>query len=327
MTPNHAPPSVRPDITTLLVNYNTAHLFDECFGNLARASEGLNTQTIVVDNQSRDNSAAILRDRFPEIELIESGSNMGFGRANNLALPMVRGRYLLLLNTDAFVQDDTLRSTLAYMEAHPRCGILGVRLEGRAGNLQPSCRYFPTPWNTFCHRTGLAKVLPAMKMVDDMDWDHQTPRACDWVPGCYYLIREDVVRTVGLFDPRFFMYLEEVDHCRRTKQAGWEVHFFPGTTVVHIGGESARSEGELTGSGAQLKDLQVESSLLYYRKWNGIPGAMIWLLLNGTAELYDAAKMLLRGRLPAEKRQQTARNLQLLWRKARATSLGRRPTR
>ena len=201
-----------------------------------------------------------------------NSKNVGFGRANNQLLPQIAAKYVLLLNTDAFVSPDTLTKTVAYLDEHPDCGVLGVRLVGRDGTLQPSCRYFPTPFNLFLTKTGLAQLFPAVGLVDDMAWDHATVRECDWVPGCYYLIRREVIDQVGLFDPRFFLYYEEVDHCRRVKAAGWQVVYFPDTEVVHIGGESAKSAGSLTESGRQLSALQVESELLYFRKHYGLLG-------------------------------------------------------
>src|SRR5262245_39000116 len=144
-----------PDISVVVVNYNTAHLLAN-FSTTLEASRGtLKLQVIVVDNASRDNSVDLLRAKFPNVELIENETNVGFGRANNQALPLIRGRYVLLLNTDAFVAPDTLQKTIDFMEAHPGCGISGVKLVGHDGTLQPSCRYFPTPWNVFLARTGL----------------------------------------------------------------------------------------------------------------------------------------------------------------------------
>ena len=105
-----------------------------------------------------------------------------------------------------------------------------------------------------------------------MDWDHASVRECDWVPGCYYLIRREVIDQVGLFDPRYFLYYEEVDHCKRVKQAGWKVVYYPHTTVVHIGGESAKSVDQLNVDGRQIPTLQIESELLYFRKHHGLPG-------------------------------------------------------
>jgi N-acetylglucosaminyl-diphospho-decaprenol L-rhamnosyltransferase len=281
-------------LSVIVVNYNTAHLLDEMFAALKQAADGIAMQVIVVDNASRDDSVAHLRARHPDAELIANTGNVGFGRANNQALPRVRGRYVLLLNTDAFVAPDTLRGTLRFMQEHPRCGILGVRLVGRDGVLQPSCRYFPTPWNVFLSRTGLSRFLPRTRMVDDMAWDHASVRACDWVPGCYYLVRREVVDQVGLFDPRFFLYYEEVDHCRSAKQAGWEVVYFPDTTVVHIGGESAKTVSEITEAGRQISGLQIESEMLYFRKHYGPVGVAAAVALSMAGDVILALKWVLK---------------------------------
>lgn len=262
------------DVSTIIVSYNTADLLLECMGKLRAASKGLQVDITFVDNASKDQSVEVIQREFADCPLIVNTQNVGFGRANNQALASARGRYVLLLNTDAFVAPDTLTKTVAYMDAHPQCGILGVRLQGRDGELQPCCRYFPTPWNTFLHRTGLNRLLKGVRMVDDMGWAHDAVRSCDWVVGCYYLVRKEVIEQVGLFDPRYFLYCEEVDHCFAAKQAGWDVVFYPGTTVVHLGGESAKSDGTITQSGRQLDALQVESELLYFRKNHGF-GALL----------------------------------------------------
>lgn len=316
----------RPDLSVLLVNYNTAHLLDEMFHALDRASEGLALETLLLDNASADGSVALIKARFPQVELIENRVNVGFGRANNQCLARSRGRYLLLLNTDAFVAPDSLQKTLAYMEAHPRCGVLGVRLMGRDGALQPSCRYFPTPWNLFLARTGLNRLFTHTRLVDDMAWDHASVRPCDWVPGCFYLVRREVVEQVGLFDPRYFLYYEEVDHCKAVKNAGWEVIYYPDTRVVHIGGESARSEGELSALGRQIEALQIESELLYFRKNHGPGAALLDVALTTLADLIIPLKRLIKGKRPAGLAAYLG-HIGLVWRTFARTRGGRRPTR
>ena len=287
-----------PDVSVLVVNYNTEHLLAPMWDALMRARRALDLQVIVVDNASRDRSVAQLREdpRFASAELIANTRNVGFGRANNQGVPISSGRYLLLLNTDAFVEPETLEATVAYMDVHPQFGVLGVQLIGRDGEPQPSCRYFPTPWNVFLLQSGLGRFLPRVRTVDDMQWDHAAPRECDWVPGCYLLIRREVVEMIGLFDPRFFMYCEEVDLCRRAKQAGWGVVFFNGTRVVHLGGESAKSDGPLTASGQQISAMQIESELLYFRKHQGVAGLAAFVLLAWLADAINAAKALVKGR-------------------------------
>ncbi len=286
--------SLRSMLDILIVNYNTASLLAPMFDACERARQGLQVRYWVVDNASRDDSVAVLRAQFPFVGLEVNAENVGFGRANNQLLKNVQGDYVLLLNTDAFVQPETLQRTLAYMEAHPRCGVLGVKLVGRDGALQPSCRYFPTPWNVFLARTGLGRFFPQTCMVDDMEWDHASVRECDWVPGCYYLVRRQVLDQLGLFDPRYFLYYEEVDHCKRVKEAGWQVVYYPDTSVVHIGGESAKSEGELSAAGRQISALQIESELLYFRKHYGLGGLLGHLALVTLGDAYLLIKDLLK---------------------------------
>jgi GT2 family glycosyltransferase len=277
-----------------------------------------------VDNASRDNSVEILRTQFPDAELIENKTNPGFGRANNQALPLARGRYLLLLNTDAFVSSDGLAKAVAFMDANPRCGVLGAKLVGRDGTLQPSCRFFPTPWNTFLVSTGLFRVLPRTRLMDDMSWDHASVRDCDWVPGCFYLVRREVIHRVGLFDSRYFLYYEEVDHCRAVRKAGWSVNYFPDTQVVHIGGESAKSEGPLSQAGRQISTLQMESELLYFRKHYGVLGILAAVSLGLLSDLLTVCKSLVQRTTLAAA---AAKHVRIMLKLLVDTRLASRPTR
>lgn len=282
-------------LDVVVVSFNTAHLLESMFYAVEEASVNVKVNYLIVDNASTDNSAQMLSS-FPLSKLIVNDGNVGFGRANNQLLPHLTSEFILLLNTDAFVSKDSLDKSIAFMEKNIDCGILGVKLVGRDGVLQPSCRYFPTPWNLFLARTGLARFFKNYVMVDDMVWAHDEVRECDWVPGCYYLVRREVIDQVGLFDPRFFMYYEEVDHCRRVKAAGWKVCFYPHTSVVHLGGESAKSAGPLSESGRQISALQVESELLYFRKHHGLLGLALHLVLSHVGDAILALKDLIKGR-------------------------------
>ena len=314
------------DLSIILINYNTLGLLPEVLGALQSGLSKFSSQIIVVDNASRDDSVAFLQRHYPDIRLIVNEENVGFGRANNQALQLVSGRYVLLLNTDAFVSPDTLEKTIAYMDSHPQCGVLGVKLVGRDGELQPSCRYFPTPWNLFLKSTGMNRLFPWVRMMDDMSWNHASPRACDWVPGCYYLVRRELIQQIGLFDPRYFLYFEEIDHCLRAKQEGWEIHYFPDTTVTHIGGESAKSDGELSESGRQLVALQVESELLYFRKNHGVLGVWLNMALMTLANVIIPIKLWLKGR--QEVNWKTFwQHTRLMWLIFRQTRWARQPTR
>jgi GT2 family glycosyltransferase len=314
------------DLSAILVSYNTEHLLQRAIGDLKAAAKSVSLQIVIVDNASRDGSVERIRREHPECELIVNAKNAGFGRANNQALERARGRYVLLLNTDAFVSPDTLCRTLAYMEANPRCGILGAQLVGRDGAPQPSARYFPTPWNLFLARTGLARFFPRTRLVDNPQWRLREATRCDWVPGCYYLVRREVIDEVGLFDPRYFLYYEEVDHCFAARRAGWEVLCYPHATVIHLGGESARTEGPLSEAGRQIEAMQTESELLFFRKNYGPGAALAASLLLSLADLISVLKRLLRGRRPfgaAERWRHSAS----VWSLVRRTRLGASPTR
>lgn len=266
----------------------------EALNCLFSAQEDCTLEVFVIDNASKDNSVALIKQAYPNITLIENKVNVGFGRANNQVLDLIKGDYVLLLNTDAFVQTDTLQKTLQYMQSHVSCGILGVKLLGRDGELQPSCRYFPTPFNILASRVGLNRLLPSIKLVDDVNWDSSQTQPCDWVPGCYYLVRTEVIKQVGLFDPLYFLYCEEVDHCFATKQAGWEVVYFSDTSVVHIGGESAKSDNAIENKSRQINLLRIESELLYFRKNHGLLGLIQHVFYTQLADAYDLIKACLR---------------------------------
>lgn len=283
-------------VDVMVVNFNTAGLLQPMFDALRSADSEHLARYLVVDNASADDSLARLTQVCPQALVLSNRQNVGFGRANNQLLTHLQGQYALLLNTDAFVAQDALHKTLDYMQAHPECGVLGVRLEGRDGSLQPSCRYFPTPLNVFLARTGLERFVPGVQRVDDMSWDHGSVRECDWLPGCFYLVRREVLDQVGLFDPRFFLYYEEVDHCKRIKAAGWKVVFYPHTTVVHIGGESSKSVAQLEAASRQISAYQIESELLYFRKHHGRAGLALHMLLVSLGDLILALKALIKRR-------------------------------
>jgi len=326
MIQSHGCKESSSDVTVIMISYNTASLLPKAINDLQKSAFELSLQTIIIDNASRDDSVDLIKCDYSDWTLIENKTNVGFGRANNQALPLISGRYVLLLNTDAFVSADTLGKTVSYMDEHPKCGLLGVKLVGRDGEMQPSCRYFPTPLNIFLNRTGLNRLFPWVDLVDDLDWDHASVRACDWVPGCYLLIRREVIDQVGLFDERYFLYSEEVDLCFAVKKTGWQVHYYPDTTVVHLGGESAKFDHEITDGGKQVEKLQIESELLYFRKNHGIVAVITHLLLTTLGNMILLFKRLIQGRFPLGWKVFGKHTL-MYWKLANATKLGSLPTK
>lgn len=310
-----------PDVSIVLISYNTRHLLKRVLTAIEKGKGELQIQVIAVDNASRDCSADFLKNEFPNVELLQNSVNVGFGRANNQALSRVLGRYVLLLNTDAFVSSDTLPKSVKFMDEHKSCGVLGVKLIGEDGAPKLSCCYFPTPRNLAVQMTRLGRFFPNIRLMDDTSSDHPSWRSCDWVPGCYYMVRRDVIDTVGLFDPRYFLYWEEVDHCRRVREAGWDVIYYPYTQVVHIGFQSGETFGD---DRRQIPALFTESLLLYLRKHHGWLGMLATAVLMILSDLASATKQILRQDVTTA--QKRLRHARLILRVLRKTRLASRPT-
>jgi GT2 family glycosyltransferase len=276
------------ELSVVIVSYNTKDLTRECLQSVYREAEGISTEVLLVDNNSSDGSPLMVETEFPQVQLIRSTVNLGFGAANNLALEAAQGRYIVLLNTDAFLSPRSLAIARDNMDANPRAALGGARLVSRDQSLQPSARMFPHVFSDLLVLTGLAAKYPRSRLFGyfDRTWaDPLQPSQADWVPGAFSIIRSDVLRSVGFFDPRFFMYGEEVDLCRRIKLAGHEIWYWPDVVVVHIGGESSRDmkDGELPG--AQVTNWRMRSTLLYYRKHHG---SMAWVARWLESLLYSA---------------------------------------
>jgi GT2 family glycosyltransferase len=267
-------PSPRPDVSILIVSFNTQRVLRECLESIERESAGLNVEISIVDNDSSDGSPEMIAKDFPAVRLVRSKVNLGFGAANNAALEGMQGRYIVLLNSDAFLCPDSLRLSVQHMDANPRAGLGGGKLVGRDLSWQPSARMFPSITTDFYVMTGLASRFPKSRTFGSFDrtWVDQSAAAeVDWVPGAFSILRAEVVEQVGFFDPAFFLYSEEVDLCRRIKAAGWQIWYWPDVSVIHIGGESSRQVKtlEMSSTGAQLVLWRMRSTLLYYRKHHG----------------------------------------------------------
>jgi len=269
----------------IVVSFNTRDLLRECLLTLQREGRGLNYETLVVDNASRDGSADMVATEFPEIRIIRSKINLGFAAANNLAFQVARGRYVVLLNSDAFLRPNALRDAIARMDSNPRAGLAGGRLVGRDGSFQPSARMYPSLINNFLTMSGLAAKYRDSRLLGRMDrtWaDPLQPAQVDWVPGAYSIIRRSVLDQIGFFDERFFLYFEEVDLCRRIKAAKHEIWYWPDIVVEHIGGESSKTMKDLglPSSVAKTELWRMRSGLLYFGKHHGQAGARASMLLE-----------------------------------------------
>jgi len=234
-----------PTLSVIIVTFNTRDMTLDCLRTLTPELTGLDAEVFVVDNASTDHTAAAIREQFPGVKVLENAHNRGFGAANNVALAQAQGRYLLLLNSDAFPKPGAIRTLLAEIERQPKTGVLGPRLLNQDGTLQLSCFRFPSPGRAWLENLWLAAAFPQSRWGDYRTWPHDQPRTVEWVVGACLLVRREVYEQVGGFDERFFMYAEESDWQLRIRQAGWDIAFTPAAQVVHLAGASGSRKSNI----------------------------------------------------------------------------------
>jgi hypothetical protein len=266
------------NLSIIIVNWNTRDLLAQCLKSIVNVQtfKRLNVQTFVIDNASTDGSAAMVRERFPWVQLIENRENVGFARANNQAVERCRGHYVLLLNSDTEVAPRALESMVAFMDAHPEAGACGPRLLNGDGSLQPSCHPMLTPGREFWRLMFLDRLW-RRATYPMARWDTHTPRQVEVIKGACLMLRREVLDQVGVLDTRYFIYTEEVDLCYRIAQAGWRLYWVPEALVVHYEAGSTRQIAE-----AMYVQLY-RSKTQFHRKFSGESRARWFKLLLAVA--------------------------------------------
>ena len=222
----------RPDVSVVVVTLNGLPWLERCLESVAGA------EAIVVDHGSTDGTLELVRERFPEVRVVEQ-PNVGMGGGNNAGMRVAKGRYFLLLNSDAWVVADGVERLVAFADAHPAAAVVGPKLLNTDGTLQRSVRGAPTLWRLATEYLFLRKLAPKSQLLNAFyagGFAHDEVRAVESLYGAALLVRRDAADEVGLFDEAFFMFSEEVDWLTRFREAGWQVLFFPGAEVVHVGG-------------------------------------------------------------------------------------------
>lgn len=236
-----------PDLSIVILTYNIREMALECLESVRKVSEGLKVEIIVSDNGSNDGVQEAIRQKFPEVILVENSENLGYASGNNRGIQVSNGRYVLILNPDTVVDKDTFKLTLQYMENNPKCGIVGCRVLNQDGTVQQS--WFPewslryAAWIAF----GLQILFPINRINGRLTLSRKSPKQpviVDRILGCFLWIRRKVIEQVGMFDEEFFLYGEEEDLCRRIRDKGWEVHYYPQPKIIHYGGQSTRLVAE-----------------------------------------------------------------------------------
>ena len=224
------------DLSIIIVNWNTKPLLSQCIQSIKSFHPRCEMEIIVVDNGSEDGSAELVRQNFPEVILIENGSNLGFGKANNIGMSKSTGRYVCLVNSDVRILRDCLDNLCGFMNHDPLIAIAGPRVHNPDMTLQDSCRRFPSLWTCFCEAFGLSSLFrqSALFCGEHMFYfSHSKTMRVDSLAGCFLMVKREALDEVGGFDERFFIYAEEVDWCKRFWRQGWEVVFYPGAAIIH----------------------------------------------------------------------------------------------
>ena len=231
-------------LSIIIVNYNVRYFLEQCLHSVQNACKGLEAEVFVVDNSSVDGSVKMVREKFPEVNLIENKENLGFSSANNQAMKKANGEYILLLNPDTLVEDDTLRKVVGFMDEHPDAGGLGVKMiDGKGKFLPESKRALPTPIVSFYKIFGLSSLFPRSRIFSQYHLgylDKDKVHEIDVLAGAFMLLRKKVLDEVGLLDESFFMYGEDIDLSYRITRAGYKNYYYPGTRIIHYKGESTK---------------------------------------------------------------------------------------
>lgn len=231
-------------LSVIIVNYNVKYFLEQALLSVRQAGAGIEMEVWVVDNNSVDESVAMVREKFPEVQLIANTHNPGFSVANNQAIVQSRGEYLLLLNPDTVVKEDTFQRCLQFMDDHPQAGGLGVRMIDGSGNFLPeSKRGFPSPWVAFAKTFGLARLFPRHRWFNHYHLgylDEQETHEVEVLAGAFMWLRKSVMDEIGGLDEAFFMYGEDIDLSYRIVQAGYKNYYLPETTIIHYKGESTK---------------------------------------------------------------------------------------
>jgi GT2 family glycosyltransferase len=232
------------DLSVIIVNYNVKYFIEQCLHSVVKAVKNIDSEIFVVDNNSVDGSCEMIRSKFSQVNLIENKVNLGFSKANNQAIKKSKGKYILLLNPDTVVEEDSFRKCLNFMDNHPEAGALGVKMIDGTGNFLPeSKRALPRPDVAFYKVFGLASLFPRSKVFGKYHLsylDKDEINEIDVLSGAYMFMRKEALDKTGLLDESYFMYGEDIDLSYRIQQSGYKNYYFPDTIIIHYKGESTK---------------------------------------------------------------------------------------
>jgi N-acetylglucosaminyl-diphospho-decaprenol L-rhamnosyltransferase len=237
------------NLSVIIVNYNVKFFLEQCLCSVRKAIEAMDStgiEVFVVDNHSIDGSIDYVQPKFPWVRFIINPENLGFSKANNQALAESVGKYILFLNPDTILPEDSFKKVLAFMDSHPDAGACGVRMvDGRGSFLKESKRGFPSPWASFCKSVGLTAAFPRSRFFAAYYLGHlneEETNRVDTLSGAFMLVKKELLEAIGGFDEQFFMYGEDIDLSYRIRLSGSHNYYLPNTTIIHFKGESTKKD-------------------------------------------------------------------------------------
>jgi GT2 family glycosyltransferase len=264
-------------VSVIIVSWNARRYLHDCLVSIRETGVATVGQIIVVDNASNDGSPELVAQDFPEVELIQTGANLGFARANNIGLKRASGAYVALINSDVIVHEKCIERLVEFLDHHAPVGLVGPKIVSSDGQVQPSCRRLPSPWNTACRALALDGFLAQHPWFSGQAIRNLNPEAAKEVEvlsGCFWLARHEALAQVGGLDERFFFYAEDLDWCKRMRDAGWKVAYVPQASATHFGGASS-ANAPLRYSIELLR-----ANLIYWRKHRGWLGQAYFYVLS-----------------------------------------------
>lgn len=265
-------------LSIIIVSWNTARLLENCLASILANPPTSPFEIWVVDNASADESPGIVRERFPQVHLVENRENIGFARANNQAIQQCNGKYILLLNPDTLVTSSALQSLIDFLDKHPKAGAAGAKILNSDRSLQIASHPRPTLSRELWRLFHLDTLFP-YAAYPTTKWKTKQPQEVDVLIGACLLLRKDVLDQVGYLDEDYFIYSEEVDLCYRIQRAGWQLFWIPEAEVVHFGGQSTQQVP------TEMFLNLYHSKIKYFRKNHGWPAAQIYKLILRMAAL------------------------------------------
>jgi GT2 family glycosyltransferase len=257
------------DVSIIIVSWNTCDVLRGCLRSILEETRDVSFEIIVIDNASRDDSAAMVRNEFPVAKIIENSDNRGFAAANNQGIRVASGRYILLLNPDTVILKSAICRCVAYADHHPDVGVVGCQVLEDDRRIQRTGFSFPGPWNLFLTVSGLSRAFPNSRLFGRPElgwWGRNSEQDLDVVSGMFMLVRHEAIEQVGLLDEDYFVYTEEADWCYRFFRAGWRRVFTPCAQIVHLDGGSKSTSQVSVKMFVQIQ----KSTMIYFRKHLGL---------------------------------------------------------